>query len=468
MTPNWPVGLGYIAESLRRADIEYKVCDLRFREEKKSFLKDIAAFNPDIVGLSLMTSKYRHHYQVIREIKSSFPQIDIVVGGPHVSLLKEKVLLDCRDIDYGITLEGEETILELCNGKEHKDIKGLLYRGNDKVLYTGDRNYIHDIDSINYPSYDKFKIDKYDTKSINIVSSRGCPYNCIYCCVKRVVGRKWRGRSYQNVVDEIEYWYKKGYRVFNFSDDCFNLDKERLYSICSEIEKRGLDIELNCPNGIRADRVDRQLLERMREIGFRHLAFGVEGGNNKVLKNIKKGESIEDIEEGIKNASELGYDMELFFLIGSPGEDEKDIEDSFRLAAKYPLRDVRFYNLIPFPNTELYDWIEENNYFVVNKEDYLNGNLMWVNEPIFQTPELSLHQRKKIYKRGIRLGNRLRRKYMYEYYVKSFRKLGVFASLIGYLASRNTAQSLLKRSGLLQKTRLLLKKAGIFERCIRQ
>ncbi len=465
-TPNWPIGLGYIAEALKNNDIEYRVSDLRFPEKRRTLIQDISIFAPDLIALSLMTSKYKHHYSLIDKLGEAFPEIKITAGGPHISLLKEKVLYDCLRIDFGITLEGEETIVELCKGREESKTEGLIYRENGEVRYTGDRQYIKDIDSIDFPVYGGFEAERYDAKSINLVSSRGCPYQCIYCCVKLVSGQKWRARSPQSLLKEIEFFYKRGYRIFNFNDDCFNLDKKRVYAICDEIEKRNLTIELNCPNGIRADRVDKPLLKRMRETGFRHLAFGVEAGNNKVLRNIKKGETIQDIENGIKHAVELEYDVELFFLIGSPGEEERDIEDSFRLALKYPLKDVRFYNLIPFPNTELYDWIENNDYFNPHMDDYLNGNLMWVNEPIFRTPELSFSQRKDIYKRGLTLGNRLRKKYRYKYYLDSFRKAGFLAYPVSFIASSDMFQQLLKRVGFLQNVRFFLKKIGFFERQI--
>lgn len=462
--PNWPLGLGYIAEALKSAGINYKIIDMRFNYGKDFLFRTVKEFKPDLIGLSLMTSKYKYHYALIRELRNSFENIPIVVGGPHISTLREKVLIDCPEIDYGVVGEGEATVVELCKGVSPDNIKGLLYRQVSSILSTGSRIRIVDLDSIPFPKWNGFEMDKYDTKSINILSSRGCPHQCIYCCVKVVIGRQWIARSAKNVADEIEYWYGKGYRVFNFSDDAFNILRKRVLEICDEIEKRGLKIELNAPNGMRADRADRELLSRMKEAGFRHVAFGVEGGNNKVLSNIKKGETIEEIEEAIKNACDLGYEVALFFLIGSPGETEKDVEDSFQLANRYPIVDVRFYNLIPFPNTELYHWIEKNNYFILQPEEYLNGNMMWVNKPILHTPELDIQQRKKIYERGLKLGNRLRRQYIFNYYQRGFKKFGIFATSLAYIAASDIFQCLLGKIKVLQTLRIMLKKRHIFSR----
>jgi len=109
--------------------------------------------------------------------------------------------------------------------------------------------------------------------------------------------------------------------------------------------------------------VDKELLARMNEVGFYYIAYGVEGGNNQILERLHKGEKIETIERAIKDACDLGYRVTLFFLLGSPGEPKADIEDSIRLATKYPMYDVRFYNMIPFQNTKLYEWVSHNNYF---------------------------------------------------------------------------------------------------------
>lgn len=391
-----PAGLGYIAEALKRNDIEYEILDMGLNHDFRDMKKKIDAFEPDIVGVSMMTSRYKNTYTIIKKIKEISPNVSIVVGGPHVSTIREKALLEVEEIDYGVVLEGEETLLELCEGKSVSEIKGLIYRDGKEVVYNGDRPFIKDLDSVNFPAYDKFEIDRYAVREICIVSSRGCPYNCIYCPVKSTIGKKFRMRSAKSVADELEYWYKRGYKRFDFVDDNFTLIKERVYEICNEIEKRGLNgLKLHCGNGIRADKVDRDILKRMKHVGFDYIAFGVEAGNNKILNNIKKGESIEAIENSIKTSCELGFDVTLFFLVGSPGETWNDIMDSVNLALKYPVSDVRFYNIMPFPNTELYNWLEENDYFVKEPGEYLNSGSAWVNDPVFITPQLSYEERKR-------------------------------------------------------------------------
>src|SRR3990167_7425596 len=223
-----------------------------------------------------MSYRFLRHYELITLIKSNCPNIPIVVGGPHVSTFREDVLRKCESIDYGITLEGDETIVELCyNIKSPSLVKGLIYRENSDICYTGDRPLITDLDKLDFPKYIRFDLKKYEF--ITIVTSRGCPFRCIYCPVIYTIGNKWRCRAAISVVNEIEYWSKRGFRRFEFGDDNFTLRRERVLEICNEIENRNLSgIKIGLGNGIRADRVDKPLLSRMKEVGFSYVAFGVE------------------------------------------------------------------------------------------------------------------------------------------------------------------------------------------------
>lgn len=389
----WPgltptIGLGYLAETLQRNAIEYNVFDMNLGYSVKHLLQKIKDYQPDLVGIGLITKDYTWVYSILEEIKQSNSQINIVVGGPHVTILKEQVLRDCPAIDYGIAREGEMALVELCQDKVPEDkIMGLLYRSNGDIVFSGDREFLTDLDQVPWPRYEKFELEKY-FHEINLHTSRGCPYHCIFCA-RHCLSPQYRARSAENVGNELEYWYRKGYRKFSIEDDNFNLNKDRVYAICDEIERRELKgLLLRCSNGIRADRVDRDLLKRMREVGFKYLAFGVDAGNDRMLKVIKKGETMQDIEDGIRLACELGYNIKLFFVVGNPSETWEDVEDMVRISRKYPIQEVHFNNIIPYPGTELYDWINENNYFLRQPDDFLNNASIWESEPIFETPEL--------------------------------------------------------------------------------
>lgn len=448
-----PAGLGYIAEALVHAGIKYDYVDMGLDKSISNLRARILSFSPDLLGLQVMTYGYLHTYDQIRLIKRMFPQLRIVAGGHHISSVREKVLEENEAIDYGIVLEGEQTIVELCSGRlSLAEIKGLIFRQNGKVTYMGDRKFIEDIDALPFPEYKKFDFTRYPSSTIPITSSRGCPYSCTYCPIRLTIGRQMRVRSAANVVDEMEYWHRRGYKRFGFTDDNFTLYKERVYEICDEIERRRLkDIELICGNGVRADKVDRELLVRMREVGFTWLAFGVEAGNNNVLKRIKKGETIEEIEKAISDACELGFDVDLFFIMGSPGETEADIQDSIDLALRYPVASVEFYNIIPFPGTELFDWVKQNDYFVRMPDDYLNDASQWRNEPVFETPELPYESRKRMFKICQKVSKQVRRAYM----KRRLSKYGIFGDFMAYVYVTDFVQQRILPNTRLKK---LLKK----------
>jgi len=426
-----PMGIGYIAEILENNSVEYDVLDMGLGYKLEDLCRKIDKFSPDLVAISMMPLSYREVYSIFEEVKNRYPKITIVCGGPYVSSRRQPVMEECKAFDLGVVLEGEDTMMELCSGVDYDKILGLMYRKNGQVVFTGERPFRLDLDNIHFPRYTKFELSKYLYKEIGLITSRGCPYQCIFCPVHTAIGRKLRFRSAKSVVDEISYWYNQGYRKFNIYDDNFTFKKERVYEICDLIKKSSLKgLQIRCSNGIRADKVDRDLLTLMKEVGFYRLGYGVECGNNRMLKVLKKGETIEQIEEAIKISCELDYVVELFFLLGSPTETWADIEDSFRLAQKYPVFAAFFYNLIPFPNTELYHWIEKNAEFVIDPIEYLNRASHFVNQPAFVTPELSLADRKRAFEQGQKIERKIRTNYMIAHLRKKFGFFGVLLAKI--------------------------------------
>ena len=444
-----PAGLGYVAEALVHAQIQYDYVDMGLDSSVGKLRSRILSFSPDLLGLQVMSYSYLHTYDLIRQLKKMFPHLRIVVGGHHISSVRELVLEQNEAVDYRIVLEGEQTIVELCcNQLPLSDIKGLIFRQNGKVIYTGDRKFIEDLDALPFPKYERFELTRYPSPTIPLTSSRGCPYRCTFCPVKVTIGRQMRVRSAANVVQEIEYWHGRGYRRFGFTDDNLTLYKARVVEICDELERRGLkDLDLVCGNGIRADKVDREILARMRQVGFTWLAFGVEAGNNRVLRRIRKGESIEAIEQTISDACELGFDVDLFFLIGSPGETEADVQDSIDLALRYPVASVEFYNLIPFPNTELFTWVKENDYFVRSPEEYLNDASHWENEPVFETPQLPIEARRRMFRVCQQVSNTVRKAYIR----RKLAKYGFLADLLAQIYVTDFVQQRLLPSTRLRK-----------------
>jgi radical SAM superfamily enzyme YgiQ (UPF0313 family) len=389
-----PTGLGYVAESLEGA-VDYDVLDMALGYTSDDLLRRIDRFRPDVIGVSMMTFGYRRAYDLFARIRREHPSLPIAVGGAHMSTFRRKAMADCPAIDYGFVLEGETSFRELCLGTDLDSARGILFRRDGDIVEAppaGDQR----LDEVPFPRYGRFELSRYLVKRMNIVTSRGCPYRCTFCAVEAAIGRRFRPRSPEAIMAEIGYWYDRGYRDFGIADDNFSLLPDRVDALCALLEQRRLDVTLECSNGLRADAVDEGLLRRMRGVGFETVAFGVEAGNDRILQALRKGESIEAIDTAIRTACDLGFNVILFFLVGSPTETRADVEESIALARKYPVADARFYNIIPFPNTELFEWVQERGWFLRDAEDYLNDASLFENSPCFETPELSESERREL------------------------------------------------------------------------
>lgn len=455
-----PAGLGYISQALDNNGIDNVFFDMHLTKKHDNLFAYIKQYSPELIGMSLMSYRFMRHYDFIDSIKTKFPNIPIVVGGPHVSIYRERVLEKCRFIDFGVTLEGDETIVDLCNNIETpSNVKGIFYRENDKVIHTGDRPFIEDLDKIGFPKYTHYDLEKY--AFITIVTSRGCPFKCTYCPVIYSIGNTWRYRSATSVVDELEYWHKRDYRKFEFGDDNFTLKRTRVLEICDEIEKRDLfGLKIGLGNGIRADRVDKPLLKRMKDVGFSYVAFGVESASNKVLKALRKGETIEKIENGVRAAIELGYPVDLFFLLGSPTETEEDVKESVRFAVKYPVRDVAFYNILPFPNSELYNNLLEEEAFIRDPELHLNESSHWIHSPVFESSELSKEDRVRLLKWANKVTKKHTDRVREENRVKHFETFGIpniLARFMSRFAENKFIKKLLLKLGISKIVKDILK-----------
>ena len=186
-----PVGLGHLSEILKVNGIENDVVDMRLDPNVCRLKSKIKEFQPDLIGISVMTLLHRQTYRLIEEIKKTFLQGALVVGGPHVATFRENTLHQCQAINFAITQEGQYALVELCQGLNYANIKGFIYRRDEQVIYTGERPFVTNLDSLFFPKYSKFALDKYITDEISILTSRGCQYKCIYCPIKTTIGRMY-------------------------------------------------------------------------------------------------------------------------------------------------------------------------------------------------------------------------------------------------------------------------------------
>lgn len=398
-------GIAYLSAFIKReTDAEVKIIDMRLGYSKNDVFKVIDSFNPDIVGISLFSYGFEESRTIVNEISDYKNSYRVVIGGPHVSAAMKFSLMDTK-ANFAVFGEGEFTFLELCkslekNSKDFSHIKGLIWRKGNQILENDKREFIKDLNSLPFPDYKSFELEKYlcyTEKHLPIVTSRGCPYCCVYCSVRLSMGQNFRFRSAENVVEEIKYWYGNGWISFDFADDAFNSNMDRAKKICDLIIQNNIKIKWKVNNGIRADRVDRELLEKMKKSGCVYIAYGVESANNKVLAAMKKAITIEQIKKSIELTKEVGITLGITFIIGGPEETFEDFKNSYNFAKSVPVDNINFYNMIPYPHTEMFEWVEKNGRFLKNKDTYLYNIAHWKNEPIFETKEFPENERKRAF-----------------------------------------------------------------------
>lgn len=443
------VGIAYLTSVLKNEKHLVKIFDDGIENNRDRLVELFGTFNPDIVCITAFSYNYKYFIEAI-EIVKRIKNIPVVVGGPHVSATKKSSLIETH-ADFAIKGEGELTLPELIfemqkDAPHFENISGLIWKQGAEIIENPDREFIEDLNQLPFPDYEAFGFEKYpyyQERKIPIITSRGCPSRCNYCSVRLSMGKRFRSRSANNVFDEIKYWHDKGFRIFEINDDNFAFNKKRAIEICDLIIDSGLNINFHLYNGIRVDNLDENLLKKMKMAGCKFVAFGCETGNEDVLKTIKKGITLDQVRKAVVIAKKLKLHHSVNFIIGHPGENYEKAMDSIRFAKSLDCDFVNFYNLVPYAGTDLYNWAMENAHFLVPKDSYLNDISYRDNNPIFETPDFTATERKKVMKKGFDL---------YEYSVIRFRFGKIIGSNIYYL-TRNQHIAKISRN-LLLNTRI--------------
>jgi radical SAM superfamily enzyme YgiQ (UPF0313 family) len=259
---------------------------------------------------------------------------------------------------------------------------------------------VQDLDGMPFPKYEKFELNKMLEKRIPIVSSRGCPNRCTFCSIQLVMGYPFRARSPENVLKEIEYWYKKGYDTFEFSDDNFTFNMPRAEKICDLIIKSGMKIKIIFGNGLRADRVNENLLKKLREAGCIWIGYGLETSDLHSLELLKKDLDPKQLKWAVKESKKLGIEVQVHNIIGTPGSTFDTFMKDVELAEEMGIDQVRFFNMIPYPGTEMFEWVKQNGRFLHQPDEYLNSLDYWAEEPVFETDDFTREERIKAFRIG--------------------------------------------------------------------
>lgn len=392
-------GIAYLTAFLERDNHDVEIHDMRIHEKNEDMFKKIEIFKPDFIGITSASIGYKLSYDIIEAIKQKHPNIPIAMGGPYASTVNTKILEDTK-ADFAIYGEGEQTFLDLAKGMEPKAIKGLIWRKGKEIVMNLPAPLVKDLDSMPFPRYEKFELDKHIEKRIPLVTSRGCPNRCTFCSIQLVMSYPFRARSPENVLKEIEHWYKQGYDHFEFSDDNFTFNMPRAEKICDLLIESDMKIKMIFGNGLRADRVNENLLNKLKQAGCTWIGYGLETSDELGLKLIKKDLDVNQLIWAVKETIKLGIGCQVHFIIGSPGATFDAFQKDLKLADDMNLTQVRYFNMIPYPGTELFEWVKQNGTFLHQPEEYLNSLDYWGEEPVFETDEFSREERIKAFRLG--------------------------------------------------------------------
>jgi len=365
-------------------------------------------WKPDVVVVEIPFSGWsKTAFEVVSTAKKVNGNITVVLFGLHPSSRPEACLED-SEADFVVVGEAEVTIDELVDALEAKKasfqgIDGLGFRENSKVTLTAKRAFIQDLDTLPLPARHLLPMKVYAeavkqnplrgevTKPYTIVvTSRGCPFNCVFCTHCIVWGKQWRPRSPKNVVDEVEHVIKTyGIKQIDFADDNMTWSRERMAQICDLIVERGLHFEWFTPNGVRADTLDEALLRKMKKAGCKKIRVAPESGVQRVVTDIaKKNLELKKVEEAIVAARKVGIKVGCFFVMGLIGETKADIEETIRYAYKLKglgAESFIFSIAMPLYGTAFYEQAKAGGYI----RDGFCDFALAATEPLVETPEFS-------------------------------------------------------------------------------
>ncbi len=398
-----PLGITHLASCLELEGHNVRIIDcLAINGKIEDIEKEFKNFKPDIVGISSSTVQIYYVYSIFSLVKRFNPNCLTVIGGPHPSILPRETLSECKYIDVVVRGEGELTFVDLINTFEKKgpdgfcDVRGISFRNEEKIIENRERGLIEDLDSLPLPAYHLLPMKKYIGKYVtsptnnskvsynycNISTSRGCPYNCIFCASNALWGKKLRKKSAERIIEEINLLKEYNVKIINFTDDTFPIDKKRTKKICELIQKEDIDIFWNCIT--RVELFNKEMASLFNKSRCCGVEFGIESGVQQTLDFLNKGFTVKDSITAVKNAKKYDLRTDSNFIIGVPGETKEMINKTINFSNYLNLDYTDFTLLTPLPGTKLYNIAKEQNLFIT--EDWSKYTFF---TPVMKVPGLS-------------------------------------------------------------------------------
>ncbi len=390
--PSPPLGVTYVAAAFDAAGADVTIFDyIVSGYSREKIEKQLASFSPDAVGATSVTLNFYDAQKILRDVKNYNPDIITIMGGPHVSFTVEETLRNYPEIDLIVIGEGEDTITELTPVLKRKEkwheVRGIAYRDGDEIIRTPKRDFIMDIDRIPLPARHLLPISRYRALGfpVSLITGRGCPYSCIFCLGRKMVGSKVRKRNPKLVLDEMETIIGHGFDRINIADDLFTTDKDRVKEICTGIKERSLKFPWSA--FARVDTVSQEVFDLMAEAGCDSVSFGVETGNTEMLKRIKKGIKLDQVYKAVEMCKKAGMIAHASFMIGLPGETIETLEETDKFA-KSTDAVYGYHFLAPFPGTTVREKIQDYDLEILT-DDWSRYD---ANDAIVKTSSLLPHQ----------------------------------------------------------------------------
>ncbi len=359
-----PLSLSYLAGMLLAHGIEVEILDLLTSKLSAAKIRrKLQRFQPHAVGAGCVTMSFPAAARILKVCKEYDHRIVTIIGGPHVSFSAEDTFHRAPWIDVIVVGEGDSTVLEVVSAIDSntglEQVPGIFIRKNGRVVKTSPRPPVQELDRLPLPARHLLPISRYRAvgAACSVITSRGCPYGCIFCSAPKMFGRKVRFRHPEQVVDEIESVQRDlGFESLNIVDDTFTLNHRHTQALCREMIRRNISIEWSAYS--RVDTLNRELLELMREAGCNFIVFGIESGSQDILDTIKKGITLEKIRAAVKLTSAAKINSFASFILGLPGETPETARMTVALARElfegYGVQ-YGFHFLSPFPGTEVYE-----------------------------------------------------------------------------------------------------------------
>jgi len=363
--PQPPLGLALIAAVL---EDKYKVLPILDGNFCKNYLDELASVIksqcPDVVGFTGSTPFASKVMEGAQIVKQTNPNILVIIGGPHATVLPEKTLLKSPFIDIAVCGEGETIIQEIMSGKPLEEIEGIVYRRDGKIVRNVKRTFITDLDSLPYPAFHLLPqfpngYRPHPPRGVrgvwtSILWSRGCPFNCTYCSRDASFGRAVRNQSPEYIVGLIHYLHNQfGVNDVTFYDDCFTLNRKLVIKLLESMFPENLGFNLSWDCETRVDLVDLELLQAMKKAGCHTIAYGIEHGL--WIHEIKGGRAtLDQAEKAIHWTHKAGINTIGYFMIGFPQETPKTILKTIAFAKKLDVTWAQFAITMPLPGSELY------------------------------------------------------------------------------------------------------------------